>query len=210
MRSNWRRLMMGPIDVRGSVGPPTSSSRARATKRCDERVVNVVVHDDPIDRDAHLTLMQELADHGGVDGAVEVDVLGHDQRAVPAELEHRPLDRSSSASASSTDVTADLGRARERHHARHRMRDEDIADLGRASDDDAQHARRAVPPPRRASRSSSPPVIGVSADGLTTTALPSASAGATDRMLRCSGQFHGLITDDHADRQAIDQVLLAG
>ena len=38
-----------------------------------------------------------------------------------------------------------------------------------------------------------PPLIGVSGDGLSTTALPSASAGATTRMPRMSGKFHGVI-----------------
>ena len=40
----------------------------------------------------------------------------------------------------------------------------------------------------------SPPVIGVSGDGLSTTALPSASAGATTRMPRISGKFQGVST----------------
>ena len=35
---------------------------------------------------------------------------------------------------------------------------------------------------------------GVSLAGLTTTALPSARAGAMERWVRCSGKFHGLIT----------------
>ena len=34
---------------------------------------------------------------------------------------------------------------------------------------------------------------GVSGEGLSTTALPSASAGATTRMPRMSGKFHGVI-----------------
>ncbi len=42
--------------------------------------------------------------------------------------------------------------------------------------------------------SSSPPQTGVSLAGLTTTALPSARAGAMERWVRCSGKFHGLIT----------------
>ena len=42
--------------------------------------------------------------------------------------------------------------------------------------------------------SSRPPVTGVSPAGLRTTALPTASAGATDRLDRCMGTFHGLIT----------------
>ncbi|MCY1527072.1 hypothetical protein D9M68_621260 [compost metagenome] len=42
--------------------------------------------------------------------------------------------------------------------------------------------------------SSKPPHTGVSLAGLTTTALPSARAGASERWVRCSGKFHGLIT----------------
>lgn len=39
-----------------------------------------------------------------------------------------------------------------------------------------------------------PPVTAVSDAGLRTTALPSASAGATERWDRCSGKFHGEMT----------------
>ena len=39
-----------------------------------------------------------------------------------------------------------------------------------------------------------PPEIGVSGDGLSTTAFPSASAGAITRMPSTSGKFHGVIT----------------
>jgi hypothetical protein len=39
-----------------------------------------------------------------------------------------------------------------------------------------------------------PPDSGVSGDGLSSTALPSASAGAITRMPRTSGKFHGVIT----------------
>ena len=41
---------------------------------------------------------------------------------------------------------------------------------------------------------SSPPVTGVSPAGLSTTALPTASAGATDRLDSCMGKFHGEMT----------------
>ncbi|MNH20253.1 hypothetical protein D3C79_800140 [compost metagenome] len=41
---------------------------------------------------------------------------------------------------------------------------------------------------------SSPPHTGVSLAGLTTTALPSAKAGAIERWVRCRGKFHGLMT----------------
>jgi hypothetical protein len=37
-------------------------------------------------------------------------------------------------------------------------------------------------------------VTGVSLAGFTTTALPTVSAGNSDRAVNCSGQFHGLIT----------------
>src|SRR5262249_1583838 len=38
-----------------------------------------------------------------------------------------------------------------------------------------------------------PPVIGVSLDGLSTTSLPTARAGASERMVRLIGEFHGLM-----------------
>lgn len=42
--------------------------------------------------------------------------------------------------------------------------------------------------------SSRPPVTGVSPAGLSTTALPTAKAGATERFDSCIGKFHGEIT----------------
>ena len=39
-----------------------------------------------------------------------------------------------------------------------------------------------------------PPLAGVSGDGLSSTAFPSASAGAITRMPRTSGKFHGVMT----------------
>ena len=42
---------------------------------------------------------------------------------------------------------------------------------------------------------SRPPATGVSSDGLSTTALPTASATAKPRDERISGKFHGEITD---------------
>ena len=49
------------------------------------------------------------------------------------------------------------------------------------------------PASAKISASTMPPLIGVSGDGFSTTALPSASAGATTRMPRMSGKFHGVI-----------------
>ena len=39
-----------------------------------------------------------------------------------------------------------------------------------------------------------PPLAGVSGEGLTTTVLPRASAGAMTRMPSTRGKFHGVIT----------------
>jgi hypothetical protein len=50
------------------------------------------------------------------------------------------------------------------------------------------------PASSRMRASSRPPVTGVSPAGLSTTALPTASAGATDRLDSCIGKFHGEIT----------------
>ena len=73
------------------------------------------------------------------------------------------------------------------------MIDEGVADVGAGADDDAEHGRR-QPASSKISASSRPPVTGVSDDGLITTALPSASAGATERFDKDIGNFHGLMT----------------
>ena len=50
------------------------------------------------------------------------------------------------------------------------------------------------PASANSSAMASPPESGVSGDGLISTALPSASAGAITRMPSTSGKFHGVIT----------------
>ena len=51
-----------------------------------------------------------------------------------------------------------------------------------------------APAAANSSAMASPPLYGVSGDGLTSTALPSARAGAMTRMPRTSGKFHGVMT----------------
>ena len=53
-------------------------------------------------------------------------------------------------------------------------------------------------------------MTGVSDAGLTTTAFPSAIAGATERLLRCKRKVPRADHADDADRLAVDATLLAG
>ena len=72
------------------------------------------------------------------------------------------------------------------------MRDQRLADFRAEAVHDVEHALREAdlaPPVRRASSRS----CGVISDGLATTVLPAASAGAIFQVNRYSGRFHGEI-----------------
>ncbi len=58
----------------------------------DERVVHPVVHDVPAGRHADLTLMEERPEGGEGRGLVDVGILEHDQRGVPAQFQVRALE----------------------------------------------------------------------------------------------------------------------
>ena len=58
----------------------------------DEGVGDLLVDDDALGRHADLALVHEGAEGGGVDRAVEVGVVEHDQRRLAAELEQHRLE----------------------------------------------------------------------------------------------------------------------
>ena len=67
-----------------------------------------------------------------------------------------------------------------------------VADLGAEAGDDVDHAGRKARP-RRTSSANSSVDAEVNSDGLITTVLPAASAGAIFQAVSSSGEFHGVI-----------------
>src|SRR5690606_38749408 len=107
----------------------------------DERLVHLAVDDEAIRDHADLALVQKLAEHGRIDGAIEIGIVEHDERRVAAELELDALhDRRFGGEL--RNASSHGRRAGEGHDARCRMTDERIADLAARADHDVQHARR--------------------------------------------------------------------
>ena len=139
---------------------------------------------------ADLALVQERAPRAGADGELEVGVVEDDQRRVAAQLQVGALEM---ACGRLSDATAGGSGAGEGDHPYPWRLDERRADR-RVARQDVQHPGRQPglledPRDRRP-----PPLTAVRTSGLSTTALPSASAGATDRMARISGKLNGAIT----------------
>ena len=122
----------GPTFVSGSSPLPTLSFEAASTSRETNVVVDPVLHEDPVRRDARLAAVPELADQRAGDGRVEVGVVEDDERGVAAELERDLL------------------------HLLRALRHQELPDLGRAGEaelaDDAgcrSARRRSSARPRR-------------------------------------------------------------
>ena len=94
----------------------------------DEFVGDLLVDDQPLGRHADLALVHEGAEHRGIDRAVDVGVVEHDQRRLAAELEQHRLEV---AAGQLGDDPADLGRAGEVDAPDRRMRDQRLDDLRR-------------------------------------------------------------------------------
>ncbi len=119
-------------------------------KRVDELVVDPVLDEHPVRRDARLAGVSELAEHRAGDGLVEVGVVEDDEGRVAAELERDLLHL---VGALAHEELPDLGRAREPELADRRVRGQLAADRGRVlgvAGDEREDARSEGPPPRRA------------------------------------------------------------
>ena len=77
----------GPCSTPSSKPWPTRRALTAAEKLLDERVVDPVLHEDPVGADARLTHVAELRRDRSLDRDVEVGVVEDDQRRVAAELE---------------------------------------------------------------------------------------------------------------------------
>ena len=74
-----------------SLGSPSLSPAVLRGQLLDERIGDRALDDDPPRRHADLPLVEEGAERRRVDRVVEVRVVEHDQRVLPAELEHDTL-----------------------------------------------------------------------------------------------------------------------
>ena len=145
-----------------------------------------------------------------VDRLLDVGVVEDDQRGVAAELEVGALEvarrpprrpRGRPAVEPVNEMTRTCGSATMRLRRR------------RPRPAAAGARRRAGRPPRRHAAMLTPPVTTVRGSGLSSTALPSASAGATERMLEDQRHVERRDDPDHADRDALghrEPRLLAG
>ena len=168
---------------------PDGDGACALGERLDVAVVERAGDDVAAGGDAGLALVvagRPGADHRRV---LDVGVVEHDERVVAAELERAVLEL---AAGRLGDLAAGPRRAGEVHHRDAGMGDEPWPTSTPPGTTCSSPAGR--PAAANTSARIRPPVIGVSGDGLSTTALPSASAGASTRMPRISGKFHGVST----------------
>ena len=170
-----RRLLdqRADVDVRGSRPSATTEPRdAASVSRCQEVVVDRVLDEDPVGRDAGLAGVAVLAEQRAGDGGVEVGVVEDDERRVAAELERDLLDL---PGALGHQQLPDLGRAGEAELAHERVRRSSRAPITGASSASPvtmlEHARRAARPPRPGARRRAR-VSGVCSAGFSTIVQP--------------------------------------
>ncbi len=104
----------------------------------DEAIIDLIVHDEPIDGDADLTLVEKLAENPRLDRMVEVGIAEHHEGTVAAKLEVDPL-QDRRLRCELTDMAANRRRSGERNDPRRGVADEGIADLAAPGDDDVEH-----------------------------------------------------------------------
>ena len=197
-RARRRRAARPSRPPASSISGPSSTPvveavahRQRARRRprtLDERVVDPVLHENPVGAHAGLPGVAELGRDRALDRQLEVGIVEHDQRRVAAELERDLLDR---ACALRHQLLADLGRAGEGELADDRVRRELVADDRRLARHDVEDARRQAR--RSPSSASASAESGVALAGLSTIVQPAASAGPALRGIIAIGKFHGVI-----------------
>ena len=143
-------------------------------------------HEDAAGAGAGLAAERERRAGDDVGGDVEVGVGEHDDRVLAAELELQARPRWAAAwivrpiAVEPVNVTAATS-----------VVGDEVGPGGEAVDD-VEHAVGSPASTNASARRA--PISGVIGDGLNTTALPAARAGAILRLARLSGKFHGVIT----------------
>ena len=125
-----------------------------------------------------------------------IGVVEHDVRRFAAELQRHLLE---AVAAELVDALAGGVAAGEGDLGDLRMLDQRLADLGAEAGDDVDHARREAGLLDTSCMNSSVDAE-VNSDGLMTTVLPAASAGASFQAVSISGEFHGVMIAHDAER----------
>ena len=172
----------------------------RLGEGADEVVVDAVLDEEAVGRDARLAGVPELAHHRAGDRLGQVGVVEDDERRVAAELERDLLHL---AGALGHQELADLRRAGEAELADDRVGRHLAADrgcVGSVAGDDREDAGGT--PASSASAAIASAVSGVCSAGLSTIVQPTASAGADLRVGIAAGKFQGVMPGGDADRLA--------
>jgi hypothetical protein len=170
-----------------SSGRPDAEQLRAALELVDQPVVHALLHEQPRAGAAHLALVEpDRVDHA-LDHAVEVRVLEDDERALPAQLERQLLPRAGRLAADDAPTSVEPG---ERDLVDAVVRDERRARAPVAGHD-VEHARRQPGVVRELGEAHRRERRELA--GLSTTAFPAASAGATFHASISSGKFHGMI-----------------
>ena len=155
----------------------------------DELVVDRSLDEQPARRRAPLAVEAVDHEHHGIEGAIEVGVVEHDDRVLAAELEVQALQRRRRLG---LDQRSGL-----------RLTDERDGLISGCSVSDrpavspipwTMFSTPAGSPPRVRSRRAAPRCSGLHSAGLCTTVHPAASAGAIFHVDSMNGVFHGVIT----------------
>lgn len=150
--------------------------------QCGEIRVERTLDNDPIGTHAYLTLVEKTPNDSGMSRQLDVSVLQDNQRAIAAQFQGNPLEVGA-ASSNPSDISPNLSRTREGNQTRHRVLDERITDFRAGTDQDVDHPA-GNPASSNMCAISNPPLTAVSLAGLSTTVLPSAMAGTTERILK--------------------------
>ena len=105
----------------------------------EEGIVDARLHEDPVGADACLAGVAELGVDGALDSGVQVSIVEHDERRVPAQLEGEPFDR---PGALRHEQFSDFGRPCEGEHPHGLVAGEDGSDSHGVTVDDVEQARR--------------------------------------------------------------------
>nr|WP_244812267.1 hypothetical protein [Xanthomonas euroxanthea] len=141
--------IIGPTTQPGSwAGSRAGSARARG-KLLDKAVGDRLVHHETLGGHADLALVEEGAEHCGIDRTVDIRIVEHHEWRLAAELQQAALEV---PGAFLGDHPAHLGRAGEVHAAYRLVRDQRIGNFGRMLGRGGEEVEHALRQPRLVER----------------------------------------------------------
>ena len=201
----------GPCALARSVpGPTVFFSRMPRSWPTNASYTDVV-HEQPLDAQAHLAAVEEAARVGHSCAAASTSASSH--TIIGSLPPSSSVTRLICAPGDLHHVAADFGRAGEGDAPHARVAQQLFADLAAGAGDDVDRARRQLASCRRAnvacwiSSAVRSVASGVVDAGLMTIVLPAASAGPSLVPISVSGKFHGMMRAAHADRLADHQAV---